>query len=95
MWMNKRFFTFLLIVLAGMLFLTMGVPTADDVPDEMAIENEGYKTDKKGDRNARTKQNIPRSGYRMWPHIPGPRQRLHGCSQHKVISVCGYKPESP
>ena len=37
-----------LIVLAGLVFLAVGALTAADVPDEILIENEGYKRDMKG-----------------------------------------------
>ena len=46
--MNKRFLTLLMVVLAGLLFLTVGVLTAADVPDEVVIDCTGYKKDKKG-----------------------------------------------
>ena len=35
-------------VLFGVLFLTVGILTAADAPDEVKIENEGYTKDKKG-----------------------------------------------
>ena len=46
--MKKRFLGVLTIVLTGLLFLCVGVLTAADVPDEVTIENKGYKSDKKG-----------------------------------------------
>jgi len=46
--MNKRFLTLLMVVLAGLLFLTVGVLTAADVPDEVVIDCTGYKKNKKG-----------------------------------------------
>ena len=46
--MNNRFLTLIMVVFAGMLFLTVGALTAADVSDEVTIENEGYKKDKKG-----------------------------------------------
>ena len=35
-------------ILTAMVFLTVGVLTAADVPDDILIENDGYKKDKKG-----------------------------------------------
>ena len=35
-------------VLLGVLFVTVGILTAADVPEEVVIENEGYAKDKKG-----------------------------------------------
>ena len=46
--MNNRLLTLIMVVFAGMLFLTVGVLTAADVPDEVTIENKGYQKDKKG-----------------------------------------------
>jgi len=46
--MNRKLLSFLMIALTGLVFLTVGVLTAADVPDEVTIENEGYKKDKKG-----------------------------------------------
>ena len=46
--MNKKFISLLMVVLAGLLFLTVGVLTAADVPDEVTINCTGYKKDKKG-----------------------------------------------
>ncbi|UCF82447.1 MAG: cytochrome c3 family protein [Desulfobacteraceae bacterium] len=46
--MNSRLLTLIMVVFAGMLFLTVGALTAADAPDEVTIENEGYKKDKKG-----------------------------------------------
>lgn len=37
-----------LAVFAGLVFLALGVLTAADVPDDILIENEGYKSDRKG-----------------------------------------------
>jgi len=49
--MNKRFLTLLAAVSAAVLFLSGGVLLAAEsqtVPDEVTIESEGYKKDKKG-----------------------------------------------
>jgi len=46
--MNKRFMGLLTIILTGLLFFTVGALTAADVPDEVMLENAGYKKDKKG-----------------------------------------------
>lgn len=46
--MNKKILSLAFIVLAGLLFLTVGVLTAADVPDEIMIDNKGYANDKKG-----------------------------------------------
>ena len=47
MGMNKKVFTILGVIFAGIIFLTVGVLTAADVPDVVSIENKGYKRDKK------------------------------------------------
>ena len=46
--MKRKFLSLLLVVFTGLLFLTVGALTAADVPDEVNIENQGYKSDKKG-----------------------------------------------
>jgi hypothetical protein len=46
--MNNRILTLIMVIFAGMLFLTVGVLTAADVPDEVTIDNKGYQKDKKG-----------------------------------------------
>ena len=46
--MKKKFLGVLTIILSGLLFLSIGVLTAADVPDDVTIENKGYKADKKG-----------------------------------------------
>ena len=46
--MKKGIWSLGVLVLAGLMFLGVGVLTAADVPDEAVICNEGYKTDKKG-----------------------------------------------
>jgi len=46
--MKKRLLTLVMVVFTGLLFLTVGALIAADVPDEVTIENKGYKKDKKG-----------------------------------------------
>jgi class III cytochrome C family protein len=46
--MKRKFLSLLLVVFTGLLFLTVGALTAADVPDEVNIENQGYKSNKKG-----------------------------------------------
>ncbi|NNG07486.1 MAG: cytochrome c3 family protein [Desulfobacteraceae bacterium] len=51
--MKKGIWSLGVVVLSGLMFLTVGALTASekkptDAPDELMIENEGYKTDKKG-----------------------------------------------
>jgi hypothetical protein len=46
--MGKSLSTFLVVVLAGLAFVSVGALTAADVPDDVMIENQGYKADKKG-----------------------------------------------
>jgi hypothetical protein len=49
--MNKRFLTILIVALTGMLFLSVAALTAAEkqtAPDEIMLENKGYKKDKKG-----------------------------------------------
>ena len=46
--MKKRILTLVVVVLTGFLFITVGALTAADAPDEIIIENGGYKADKKG-----------------------------------------------
>jgi hypothetical protein len=53
MLMKKGIWSLGVVVLTGLMFLTVGALTASekkptDVPDELTIENTGYKTDKKG-----------------------------------------------
>lgn len=48
MGMNKKLLRILMVLLTAMMFLAVGVLPAADVPDEVKIENEGYKKDKKG-----------------------------------------------
>ena len=38
----------MLVLFAGLIFLSVGVLTAANVPDDIMIENKGYKSDKKG-----------------------------------------------
>ncbi len=46
--MKRGIVSLILVALACLLFITVGALTATDVPDDVAIENEGYKKDKKG-----------------------------------------------
>jgi len=46
--MKRRTLNLILVALFGVVFVTVGVLTAADVPDEVIIKNEGYKSDKKG-----------------------------------------------
>ena len=51
--MKKGIWSLGVVVLVGLLFLTVGALTASekkhaDLPDDIMISNEGYKTDKKG-----------------------------------------------
>jgi len=46
--MNRKLLTTLLVALTGLLFLAVGVLVAADVPEEITIQNTGYKRDKKG-----------------------------------------------
>ncbi len=49
--MKKRIWSLGVAVLVGLMFLTVGVLTAGDQPappDDIVIENTGYKSDKKG-----------------------------------------------
>jgi predicted aldo/keto reductase-like oxidoreductase len=46
--MKRGIVSLILVALTGLLFITVGALTATDVPDDVAIENEGYKKDKKG-----------------------------------------------
>jgi len=46
--MNKRLLTLAMVVFTGLLFLTVGVLIAADVPDEITIKNKGYEKDRKG-----------------------------------------------
>ena len=46
--MNKRFPTLLIVAFSAMIFLSVGALTAADAPDEIMLENKGYKKDKKG-----------------------------------------------
>jgi hypothetical protein len=41
--MRKRFLTLLAVGLSGLLFLAVGVLVAADVPDQITIQNTGYK----------------------------------------------------
>lgn len=46
--MKKSVLILFLVLFSGCLFLTMGILIAADVPDEISIENKGYKKDQKG-----------------------------------------------
>ena len=46
--MKRGSSTLVLIILSGLVFLAVGALTAADVPADLMIENQGYKTDKKG-----------------------------------------------
>ena len=49
--MNKKWTTLFIVFCTGLMFITVGALTAAEKvepPDEVTIENEGYKTDKKG-----------------------------------------------
>ena len=46
--MNKKLMTILVVLLSCLVFVAVGTLTANDVPDEVTIENDGYKKDKKG-----------------------------------------------
>ena len=46
--MKKGILTLIMVSLAGLLFLVVGALIAADVPDDIMISNEGYKSDKKG-----------------------------------------------
>jgi len=46
--MKKGLFTLFMIAITALTFVAVGALTAADVPDEVTIENEGYKKDKKG-----------------------------------------------
>ncbi len=46
--MNKKTLILIMIVFTALIFLSVGFLIAADVPDEVTIENEGYKKDKKG-----------------------------------------------
>ncbi len=46
--MRNRTLGLLIVLLTGMLFLAAGILVAADVPDQILIENQGYKKNKKG-----------------------------------------------
>ena len=46
--MNNRWKALFMVVFTGLLFLVVGALTAADVPDDILIENQGYKKDRKG-----------------------------------------------
>jgi len=45
--MNKKTLTLVMVVLSCLLFFTTSTLIANDIPDIITIENEGYKKDKK------------------------------------------------
>jgi len=63
--MMKRFFTLMLIALVGVVFVSVGALTAADcadVPEEVVIENDGYKSDKKGPVKLSHKKHVDEYG---------------------------------
>ena len=46
--MKKGLLTLVIVFVTGLLFLAVGALIAADVPDDVTIQNEGYKQDKKG-----------------------------------------------
>ena len=46
--MKKGLLALIVLTLTGLLFLTVGVLTAADMPDKITVNTEGYKKDKKG-----------------------------------------------
>jgi len=46
--MSKKHLTLLTVILSGFLFLSVGVLTAADAPDEVMLDNKGYAKDTKG-----------------------------------------------
>ena len=46
--MKKGLFTLIMVAITALTFVAIGALTAADVPDEIKIQNEGYKSDKKG-----------------------------------------------
>jgi hypothetical protein len=56
--MRKRTLNVVLVALAGLMFLAVGALTAADVPDQVSIENKGYKEDKKGPVNLTHKKHV-------------------------------------
>lgn len=46
--MKRGIVGLILVALTSLLFITVGALIATDVPDDVTIENEGYKKDKKG-----------------------------------------------
>ena len=45
---KKGLLTLIILAFAGVFFISIGVLIASDVPDDVSIENDGYKKDKKG-----------------------------------------------
>ena len=46
--MKKGLFTLFMVAMTALTFVAVGALTAANVPDEITIENQGYKSDKKG-----------------------------------------------
>ena len=46
--MNKLRMRLVVLLGAAMIVLMVGPLSADDMPDDISLENEGYKTDRKG-----------------------------------------------
>lgn len=46
--MKRGTLTLVMVILTGLVFLAVGALTAADAPDDILIENSGYKSDKKG-----------------------------------------------
>ena len=40
--MNKKLMTILVVLMSCLVFVAVGTLTANDVPDEVTIENEGF-----------------------------------------------------
>ncbi len=60
--MKKGMWSLGLVVLAGLMFLTVGALTAADVPEELVINNTGYATDKKGPVKLSHKKHVAEYG---------------------------------
>ncbi|MBN1848120.1 MAG: cytochrome c3 family protein [Deltaproteobacteria bacterium] len=46
--MKKSALGIYLIIFSGLIFFTMGVLSAADIPDDVTVENQGYKKNQKG-----------------------------------------------
>jgi len=60
--MKKGIWSLGVVVLAGLIFLTVGALTAADVPEEITINNTGYATDKKGPVKLSHKKHVAEYG---------------------------------